>query len=150
MQHQGLFGHVPASATNGLGCLTPDNLMLRQDGSLGLIDFGAANELIGDVTGTVIGKQSFMAPEQLRGRAEPSSDIYSLGCTLYFLLTGEEPEPLSVSRPSTKNPAAGTGLDDLVAACTARDPANRPSTAELGRLLATIRPTVVPVEPANA
>ncbi len=59
--------------------LTPDNLVVRNDGALVLIDFGAANQFVGSATGTVVGKQACIAPEQLRGKTVPESDLYSLG-----------------------------------------------------------------------
>lgn len=99
--------------------LTPDNVVLRNDGTLVLIDFGAANEYVGQATGTLIGKQSYISPEQFRGKAEPSSDIYALGGTLNFLLTGDDPEPLSPSHPRQSRPDLSEGIDRLVAACTA-------------------------------
>lgn len=98
--------------------LTPDNVVLRSDGTLVLIDFGAANEYVGQATGTLIGKQSYISPEQFRGKAEPSSDIYALGGTLNFLLTGDDPEPLSASHPRNSRPDLSEDIDRLVAACT--------------------------------
>ena len=74
--------------------LTPDNLMEDADGNLKLIDFGAAHQFMEGVTGTLIGKQSYIAPEQLRGKPGTTSDIYSFGCTLYFLLVGKDPVAL--------------------------------------------------------
>ena len=58
-----------------------------------LIDFGAANSFVSTATGTMVGKQSYMAAEQVRGKSTPQSDIYSLGCVLHFLLTAKDPEP---------------------------------------------------------
>ena len=75
--------------------VTPDNIVLGRDGHLRLIDFGAANNLLGTVTGTLVGKQSYISPEQFRGKACPQSDLYSLGATIYFCLTGVDPEPLT-------------------------------------------------------
>jgi tRNA A-37 threonylcarbamoyl transferase component Bud32 len=75
--------------------VTPDNIVLARDGHLSLIDFGAANNLVGTATGTLVGKQSYISPEQFRGKAGPQSDLYSLGATIYFALTGLDPEPLS-------------------------------------------------------
>lgn len=75
--------------------LTPDNIMLVGDKDLHLIDFGASNEFLGAATGTLVGKQSYISPEQFRGKATPQSDIYALGATVYYYLTGVEPEPLS-------------------------------------------------------
>jgi len=71
---------------------TPDNLVLCEDGAIVVIDFGAANGIIGNSTGTFVGKHAFIAPEQFRGKAVVQSDIYAFGCTLHFLLTGKEPE----------------------------------------------------------
>lgn len=78
---------------------TPENLIVHKSGDLYLIDFGAANDFIGQATGTLIGKQSYIAPEQLQGKACQQSDIYAFGATAYFLLTGKEPMPLSEMAP---------------------------------------------------
>src|SRR6185295_5237035 len=78
---------------------TPENLILDQDGTLKLIDFNVAQELEESATRTIVGKHSYLPPEQFRGKACPQSDIYALGATLYFLLTGEEPEPITVAHP---------------------------------------------------
>lgn len=59
-----------------------------------LIDFGIAKLLTATTinrTGTVIGSPEFMAPEQTRGRVFPASDLYSLGTTCLYLLTGVSP-----------------------------------------------------------
>ncbi|MBX9690324.1 MAG: serine/threonine protein kinase, partial [Candidatus Obscuribacterales bacterium] len=105
--------------------LTPDNLVLNAEGELVLIDFGAANQFVGTATGTLVGKQSYIAPEQLRGKAACSSDIYSLGGTLYWLLTGQDPLPLASSHPMQINSNVGQDLDELVSELTIFDIENR-------------------------
>ena len=109
--------------------LTPDNMVLRDDGSLVLIDFGAANEFLSKATGTFVGKQSFIAPEQFRGKAVPHSDIYAFGCTLYFLLTGKEPEALSTSSPRQAGATVCDDLEDFVVCCTQMEARDRFQTA---------------------
>jgi CheY-like chemotaxis protein len=76
--------------------LKPANIMFRDDGSLALIDFGLAKQmrLHAAITGTgqIFGTPYYMSPEQ--GHAEPTderSDLYSLGCIFYEMLTGERP-----------------------------------------------------------
>lgn len=98
--------------------LTPDNLMITPSGELVLIDFGAANQLIGTATGTIVGKQYYISPEQFRGKAVSASDIYSLGGTLHFLLTGSEPEALSCSFPKQVVSSISDSMNDLIADCT--------------------------------
>jgi tRNA A-37 threonylcarbamoyl transferase component Bud32 len=117
--------------------LSPDNIMLRSDGTLVLIDFGAANEFISQVTGTLVGKQAYMSPEQLRGKATPRSDYYALGATMYFLLTGEDPPAISVLHPGDKV-ALEPDIDGLVARLTALDPCQRvpDATEALSQLVA--------------
>ncbi|MBU6453116.1 MAG: serine/threonine protein kinase [Cyanobacteria bacterium REEB67] len=110
--------------------LTPDNIVLRNDGSIVLIDFGAANEFIGTATGTLIGKQAYIAPEQLRGKAIPQSDFYALAGTLYYLLTGKDPIPLSISRPSNAEINIDSRFDDLVAKLSAFEVEDREQSAE--------------------
>lgn len=109
--------------------VSPDNLLLREDGTLFMIDFGAANEFVGTATGTLIGKQCYIAPEQFRGKAEPRSDFYALGGTLYYLLTGCEPEALAVSHPQTQRPILSKPIDELVATLTSIDAEDRPQDA---------------------
>jgi DNA-binding response OmpR family regulator len=82
--------------------LKPANVMFRADGSLALIDFGLAKQmrLEAAITGTgqIFGTPYYMSPEQ--GHAEPTderSDIYSLGCIFYEMLTGAR--PFSASTP---------------------------------------------------
>ncbi len=105
--------------------LTPDNIVLRNDGKVIIVDFGAANELIGTATGTFVGKHAFIAPEQLRGKATTLSDIYSFGCTLYFLLTGHEPEALLPSNPKTQVPDVSSELAEIVESCTQLEGSDR-------------------------
>ncbi|HEY9712364.1 MAG TPA: serine/threonine-protein kinase, partial [Chroococcales cyanobacterium] len=58
--------------------LTPENLVLAKD-RIVLIDFGAANQFVGAATGTVVGKQAYIPPEQLRGKSVIESDLYAFG-----------------------------------------------------------------------
>ncbi len=98
---------------------TPDNLMISDDSMLTLIDFNVAKQLESeDATQSVVGKHSYIPPEQFRGESCPQSDLYAMGCSLYYLLTGEEPEPISVARPKEKISEVSEGLNELVAKCT--------------------------------
>lgn len=110
--------------------LTPDNLVLEKNGRIVLIDFGAANHFIGTATGTLVGKQSYISPEQFRGHAEPASDFYSLGATLHFLLTGCQPEALNTSYPRTVNPDVSEDVDAFVAKLTNMEVEERFKSAE--------------------
>ncbi len=78
--------------------ISPENIVLQEGTSI-IIDFRAANEFLGTVTSTMVGKQAYVAPEQFAGRAATASDLYSVGATLYFLLTGIDPSPLTCSSP---------------------------------------------------
>ncbi len=104
--------------------LTPENIVLRNDGTIVIIDFGASNQFLGTMTGTIIGKQAYMAPEQLQGKATTQSDIYAFGGTLHFLLTGKDPIPLSESHPA-KQVTVSSELDELIGKCTALEPETR-------------------------
>lgn len=71
--------------------IKPANLMLRNlDSRLMLLDFGAVKEL-GTALETRIGVEGYSAPEQYRGKPCPQSDIYGVGTTIIFLLTGKAP-----------------------------------------------------------
>lgn len=110
---------------------TPDNMILKTDGTIAIIDFGAANFFLGTATGTMIGKQAYIAPEQLRGKANPQSDLYALGGSLFFLLTGEDPEPLSVSQPALINNQINPELDKFVSSLTQMEVEDRLQSALL-------------------
>lgn len=81
--------------------IKPANLMIRRDGLVKLADMGLAR-IVDDTidtgitrVGTTVGTVDYMSPEQARDSkaADVRSDLYSLGCTWYFLLTGEPPFP---------------------------------------------------------
>ncbi|MBK9200985.1 MAG: serine/threonine protein kinase [Candidatus Obscuribacter sp.] len=110
--------------------LTPDNIILQDDGKLCLVDFGAANEFVGQATGTMVGKQCYIAPEQLRGKATPLSDLYALGGTLFFLLTGTDPEPLASSIARDVCPDVSQSTSDFIARLTAFESGERITDAE--------------------
>lgn len=115
--------------------LTPDNLVIDEERNVKLIDFGAAHQFLEGITGTLIGKQCYVAPEQLRGEPTVKSDIYSFGCTLHFLLTGEDPVALSQCDPKD-HVAISTALRKLVMQCTEFDEKDRPSSfREISRTL---------------
>ncbi|MFM6132872.1 MAG: serine/threonine protein kinase, partial [Sphaerospermopsis kisseleviana] len=71
--------------------IKPANLMVRNaDNQIVVLDFGAVKE-IGTAPGTRIGAEGYCAPEQERGQPLTQSDLYAVGPTLIFLLTGENP-----------------------------------------------------------
>lgn len=111
--------------------MKPSNIMLRSDGSVVLIDFGTAREFkerhVEDTT--CLGTQGYAAPEQFggMGQTDERTDIYSLGATMYRLVTGHNPsEPPYEMYPITHwNPRLSTGLEGIVAKCTSKDPKSR-------------------------
>lgn len=74
--------------------IKPSNIMIRPDGSVCLIDFGIAKDAkigSGHTVGRIIGTDGYMSPEQANGlNIDRRTDIYSLGCVLFYLLTGEQ------------------------------------------------------------
>lgn len=78
--------------------LKPSNIMIRPDGNICLLDFGVAKDMNpdrvdsshpGTIVGSVIGTDGYMSPEQANGfSVSYNTDIYSLGCVLFFMLTG--------------------------------------------------------------
>ncbi|MBI1259506.1 MAG: protein kinase [Chloroflexi bacterium] len=118
----------------------PNNIMVDNRGRALLTDFGLA--LLGDVgtRGEVFGSPHYIAPEQTVSSANvvPQSDIYSLGITLFEMLTGEPPftgiEPLEVSMrhlseqppaPSQLNAALSPELDQVVLRALEKEPFDR-------------------------
>ena len=136
------------AAIHGAGILhrdlKPANIMFREDGSLALIDFGLAKQmrLSAAITGTgqIFGTPYYMSPEQ--GHAEPTderSDIYSLGCIVYEMLTGARPftanTPMGViykhaHAPRPQLPSSLKGLQPVLERMFAIDPSSRYQSAE--------------------
>jgi outer membrane protein assembly factor BamB/tRNA A-37 threonylcarbamoyl transferase component Bud32 len=72
--------------------MKPSNIMVTPEERIVLIDFGIARNLTrADRKGTIIGTEGYSPPEQYRGVAEPSGDLYALGATLHHLLTNSDP-----------------------------------------------------------
>ncbi len=131
--------------------IKPSNIMLLEDGTVKVTDFGIARIESSTLTqaGAVMGSPSYMSPEQFLGQSiDARSDLYSAGVVLYELLTGEVPFPGSFStamhkvlndRPtpvSALNVHAPKGTDDLLGRALAKRPADRfQSAAELKKAI---------------
>jgi len=87
--------------------IKPENIMLRSNGRLVLVDFGAAREMtstylahLGSSDGvTRISSAGYTPPEQEKGQAVPQSDFYALGWTFVYLLTGKQPTDADIYNP---------------------------------------------------
>ncbi|MBZ0186196.1 MAG: hypothetical protein K8F91_08045, partial [Candidatus Obscuribacterales bacterium] len=75
------------------------------------------------------GKSAFIPLEQFQGRARPTSDIYALGATLYFLATGRDPVPFSTSDAKSSGALISIEFNDLIKAATAVKSERRIATA---------------------
>lgn len=131
-----LHGQIPPVVHRDF---TPDNLILNTNGTLKLIDFNVAQNTESTTTGTVVGKPAYLPPEQFRGIPTSQSDIYAMGATLYFVLTGCDPVAISISHPAQHNSEISLSLDNIVARATDIDINNRyPDIAALQNDLARI------------
>lgn len=115
---------------------TPDNLMLGKNRTLKLLDFNVAQQVGSGTTGSIVGKQAYIPPEQFRGKATFQSDIYALGATLFFLTTGKDPDPLSESDPGLYNPHLSQSFRYFILQCTRLNANKRFASADV--LLATV------------
>ena len=126
--------------------IKPANVMVADDGSVKVLDFGIARARGASSltqTSSVLGTAAYMAPEQALGKpADERSDIYSLGCVLYAMLTGHppftaggfaaimhqqannEPDP-----PDAENPRVSPALSTLVMHMLGKAPEDRPPSA---------------------
>ncbi|MER6598125.1 serine/threonine-protein kinase [Streptomyces sp. CS014] len=129
--------------------LKPGNVMVRPDGTVTVLDLGVASVLDTDTTrlthtGSPIGSPAYMAPEQAMGGAVgPYTDLYALGVLLHELVSGDVPfagstalgvlhrhlyeAPVPVRQ---KRPEAPVALEALVLRLLAKDPQDRPASAQ--------------------
>lgn len=125
--------------------LKPENVFLSDNGTVKLGDFGLAREITSHTqTGSVVGTAAYLSPELvLRGQADARSDIYSLGVMAFELLTGKQPyggdqavqiayqhANSNIPAPSSLNPGVPELLDEIVLWATARNPNDRPKSAQ--------------------
>src|SRR3984885_713270 len=126
----------------------PANIMISKAGAVKVMDFGIARALADSgnpmtQTAAVIGTAQYLSPEQARGESvDARSDVYSLGCVLYEIVTGEPPfvgdSPVAVAyqhvrqqpvAPSRRNSELSAALDAVVLKAMAKNPDNRYQTA---------------------
>ncbi|MEU8303407.1 serine/threonine-protein kinase [Actinomadura sp. NPDC048955] len=138
--------------------LKPSNVLLTEDG-LRVIDFGIARAAEGEDgtqltrTGALVGTPGFMSPEQALGRdLTTASDVFSLGATLVYACTGSGPfharsTPQTLQNVIHAQPVLGElpePIRTIVPACLAKDPAARPSPADLLRWIGEVPPSARP------
>ena len=140
--------------------IKPDNIMIRKDGIVQIMDFGLAKLYsTGNVSrltkaGTTMGTMGYMSPEQVQGLdVDHRTDIFSLGVVLYELLAGESPfkgvhetaimyEIVNVDAVpiSTIKPEISPAIDTIILECLEKDPSERiQSAAEISRNLRRIK-----------
>jgi len=146
--------------------LRPGNMLVSESGILKVTDFGTSRFLEIAAHGTtVIGSPPYMAPEQFHGKAVFASDIYSVGVTMYQMLTGslpyDTPAPADLARlargelitaPRLKNPKIPKAINDIVLRALAPEPHARYQRAAdvLNDILAFRDTPVGPVRRARA
>lgn len=102
--------------------LKPSNVMIDTLGRVKLVDFGIARQYRDDSDNTHVVSAGYSPPEQYWGAAEPRSDVYALGATMSFLLTGQEPLALQTSSPRKHIDSLSEHIDYIVQRATAQDP----------------------------
>jgi Protein kinase domain len=120
--------------------VNPHNVMLDENGDPLLMDFGLASHPATDPAtrdGDTAGSAKYMAPEAVNGQWMAASDQYSLGVTMYELLTGETPFQgppdaqmnrrvnTEAKAPSSRNPRVPTDMDTICLKCLEKNPTNR-------------------------
>ncbi len=138
-----------AHANNLVHCdIKPHNILMMADGHAKVADFGiarAVTESTMTYSGNVIGSVHYFSPEQAKGTMiTPKSDVYSLGVVLYEMLTGKLPfagdNPVSIAVKHLQeepvpvrqiDPAIPPVVEAIVSKAMSKDPAMRPTSAEL-------------------
>jgi eukaryotic-like serine/threonine-protein kinase len=166
-----ICGALDFSHRNGIvhRDVKPGNVMITPQGAVKVMDFGIARAVSDSAatmtsTAAVIGTAQYLSPEQARGEGvDARSDVYSVGCLLYELVTGTPPftgdSPVAVAYqhvredpklPSSLNPGVPSELDAILLKAMSKNPANRYQSAadmrtDLMRALAGQRVEATPV-----
>ncbi|MGN1411815.1 MAG: Stk1 family PASTA domain-containing Ser/Thr kinase [Oscillospiraceae bacterium] len=137
--------------------IKPHNIMLFTDGTVKVMDFGIskiAREEVKSSTEHALGSVHYISPEQAQGQStDEKSDIYSLGCVLYEMLTGQKPfdsdNPVTVAlmhskdiapNPRSINDSIPIGLEQIIMKAMEKEPSKRYQTAdEMIQALQTFR-----------
>jgi DNA-binding response OmpR family regulator len=119
--------------------IKPENVMVRPDGTIKLLDFGAAKELKEkEMSATVTGSRPYMAPEQIMGKSQRRSDVWAIGVVMYVLYTGMYPFYHEVEKvlmdiilstppspPSKFNEALDQNIERIIMKCLEKEPVKR-------------------------
>lgn len=119
--------------------IKPENVMVRPNGTITLLDFGAAKELKGkEMSATVTGSRPYMAPEQIMGKSQRRSDVWAVGVIMYVLYTGMLPFYHEVEKvlmdiilkfpplpPSKLNEALHKEVERIMLKCMEKNPEDR-------------------------
>ena len=135
--------------------IKPQNMIISRDGKVKVADFGIARAVSSQTIGVnAVGSVHYISPEQAKGNySDGRSDLYSLGITMYEMLTGKLPfdgdNPVSVAlahleepvQPSRINPEVSASLDRIILKCTQKKPERRYQNAY--ELIADLRHALV-------
>lgn len=111
--------------------IKPANVLRdRRSGTIKLVDFGLARQVQGPKTQTMVGTLGYSAPEQMMGKAERRSDLYSVGVTMEHLLTGKIPGPQLLKGHKPDLPEVRPGLVEIIDRSTQPRMDDRFSTAQ--------------------
>jgi serine/threonine protein kinase len=119
--------------------IKPGNIMVRPNGTIKLLDFGAAKELKEkEMSETVTGSRPYMAPEQIMGKSQRRSDVWAIGVVMYVLYTGMYPFYHEVEKvlmdiilrtppspPSKFNEALDPKVEHIILKCLEKKPESR-------------------------
>lgn len=134
------------SPSHCIGGIRPDAVSYARDGALSIGEFGFVQDILMKYTETLLVDAPYAAPERIAADPVPASDLYSIGATMYFALTGQDPIPCASGHAQAANSKVSAQLSAVIERLLSTEPEQRGSIQQLIYELGGVAPAMIGAE----